>query len=129
MNDDEHKYINNERLLADGFGNCWSKCALKQHCELEIVRPGKAQCNKCDNDSTNNIMIPETILVISGKVVKKNSKIDWPDLNYPGTGQTILRVVHDIDHVALKLQLDSENGPWFDNTNLPEGVGFFERCK
>lgn len=75
------------------------------------------------------IMTSETILVISGKVVKKNSKIDWPDLNYPGTGQTILRVVHDIDHDLLKLQLDSETGPWFNNSNLPQGVGFFTRCQ
>lgn len=70
-------------------------------------------------------MIKQTILVVSSKVVQKNSKIDWPDLNYPGSGQTILRVVHDIDHVALKVQLDSEQGPWFSNNNLPEGAGFF----
>jgi hypothetical protein len=71
-------------------------------------------------------MTKQTILVISGKVVQKNSKIDWPDLNYPGSGQTILRVVHDIDYTNLKLQLDSETGPWFSNSNLPEGVRFYE---
>lgn len=71
-------------------------------------------------------MKSQIILVISGKVVQKNSKIDWPDLNYPGSGQTILRVVHDINYESLKLQLDSETGPWFHNSDLPEGVRFYE---
>lgn len=32
--------------LDDGFGNVWQKCGPE--CELEIVRPGKVQCNRCD---------------------------------------------------------------------------------
>ena len=31
--------------IEDGFGNCWAKC--KEDCGLEIVRPGKVQCD-CD---------------------------------------------------------------------------------
>lgn len=68
----------------------------------------------------------KTILIVSSKMVLKNSKIDWPDLNYPGSGQTILRTIHDIDFENLKLQLDSSEGPWFTNKNLPEGVGFYK---
>lgn len=63
MNGDDFKYINDDHQLADGFGNCWVKCDLKSKCELEIVRPGKVQCNRCDeedlttnkqHDTTNN---------------------------------------------------------------------------
>jgi hypothetical protein len=68
----------------------------------------------------------KTVLVVSSKVVLKNSKIDWPDLNYPGSGQTILRTIHDIDFKNLKVQLDSADGPWFSSKTLPDGVGFYE---
>lgn len=67
------------------------------------------------------------VLIVSSKLVLKNSKIDWPDLNYPGTGQTILRTIHDIDYDSLKLQLDGSDGPWFSNASLPEGVGFYNK--
>ena len=66
------------------------------------------------------------ILVVSSKVVLKNSKIDWPDLNYPGSNLTILRTIHDIDYTNLKVQLDGADGPWFENDKLPVGVGFFQ---
>ena len=33
-------------LLDDGFGNVWEKCAFDD-CALEIVRPGKVQCERC----------------------------------------------------------------------------------
>lgn len=33
-------------VLDDGFGNAWLLCS--KDCELQIVRPGKAQCDKCD---------------------------------------------------------------------------------
>ena len=67
-----------------------------------------------------------TILVVSGKAVRKNSKIDWHDLNYPGSGQTILRTLHDIDFELFKIQLDGVDGPWFSSNNLPDGVGFYK---
>lgn len=67
----------------------------------------------------------ETILVISGQVVSKNSKINWPDLNYPGTGLTILRTLHNIDYENLWFQLDNESGPIFKNGEFPKGVNFF----
>ena len=34
------------RVLDDGFGNVWTKCH-EPECGLEIVRPGKAQCERC----------------------------------------------------------------------------------
>lgn len=33
-------------LLDDGFGNVWEKCE-RDDCCLEIVRPGKVQCDRC----------------------------------------------------------------------------------
>jgi hypothetical protein len=35
--------------LDDGFGNVWEKCE-RPDCGLQIVRPGSAQCDTCDND-------------------------------------------------------------------------------
>jgi len=67
------------------------------------------------------------ILVISGQVVRDNSKINWPDLNYPDSGQTILRYLHKIDYDNLKIQLDGEEGPWFKTSNFPSGVAFFKK--
>lgn len=77
-------------------------------------------------------MIKNKVLVVSNKIVQKNSKIDWPDLNYPGTGQTILRTIHAIDYDSLSLQLDGPDGPWFaartkSIPNLPEGVAFYSK--
>jgi len=70
---------------------------------------------------------PETIFVASKQVVLNNSKINWPDLNYPGSGQTILRIVYKIDYEKLRVQLDGEDGAWFNNNELPQGVGFYGR--
>lgn len=68
----------------------------------------------------------DLILVVSSRVVGKNSKVDWPDMNYPGTGQTILRTIHDIDYKHMKVQLDGPDGPWFRCTGLPDGVAFYK---
>ena len=77
---------------------------------------------KQSNTKSNNI-----VLVISNKVVYQNAKVDWPDLNYPGTGQTILRTIHRVDYDLQKLQLDGEDGPGFSNKNFPDNVGFFKK--
>jgi len=69
------------------------------------------------------------ILVVSNQVVSKNSKINWPDLNYPNSGQTILRTIHNIDYESLAIQLDGADGPWFHFTDLPAGVGFYEKVE
>jgi len=69
----------------------------------------------------------EIVLVVSGQTVSKNSKINWPDLNYPNSGQTILRTVFFVDYTQLKIQLDSSDGPWFDTSDLPKGVGFYQK--
>ena len=34
------------RVLDDGFGNTWTTCE-HDDCGLEIVRPGKVQCERC----------------------------------------------------------------------------------
>jgi hypothetical protein len=69
----------------------------------------------------------DLVLVVSGRVVHNNAKIDWPDLNYPGSGETILRYLHNIDYVNMKLQLDGEDGPWFTSGKLPDGVAFYQK--
>jgi DNA repair exonuclease SbcCD ATPase subunit len=35
------------RLLDDGFGNMWYMCK-RADCGLEVVRPGKVQCGRCE---------------------------------------------------------------------------------
>lgn len=69
----------------------------------------------------------EIVFVVTKQVVLNNSKINWPDLNYPGSGHTILRIVFQIDYENLRIQLDGEDGVWLKNSELPEGVGFYER--
>lgn len=68
----------------------------------------------------------DTVLVISNQVVLKNSKVNWPDLNYPNSGQTILRTVQNIDYENLSIQLDGVDGPIFKHADLPDKVGFYE---
>jgi hypothetical protein len=67
----------------------------------------------------------ETILVISGQVVSKNAKVNYPDLNFPNSGDTVLRTVHSIDFDAHSFQLDGEDGPVYSHPNLPKNVGFY----
>jgi hypothetical protein len=72
-------------------------------------------------------MNKEVILVISGQVVSKNAKINWPDLNFPDSGQTILRTLHNVNYDMLTIQLDGESGPIFSAEKFPKGVGFYEK--
>lgn len=69
----------------------------------------------------------EVILVISNQVVNKNAKVNWPDLNFPDSGQTILRTLHKVDYETLSIQLDGESGPVFSAEKFPKGVGFYEK--
>lgn len=68
----------------------------------------------------------DTILVVSKRVVHEASKLDWPDLNYPGSGLTILRVLYKIDYDKYSIQLDGPEGPIFNKEALPEGVCFYK---
>jgi hypothetical protein len=43
----ENIFRKKKREICDGFGSCWTLCE-KKDCALEIVRPGKVQCNLCD---------------------------------------------------------------------------------
>jgi hypothetical protein len=74
-------------------------------------------------------MSKDIVLIVSSQVVSKNSKINWPDLNYPDSGQTILRTLHDVDYENLTIRLDSADGPVFDAYRFPAGVGFYEKIK
>jgi hypothetical protein len=76
----------------------------------------------------NQKMNNNTILIVSGLMAYKNSKINWPDLNYPNSGQTILRTIHDIDHANYKIQLDGPDGPWFTQKTFPKEIGFYKAC-
>lgn len=72
-------------------------------------------------------MMNDTILVISGRVVSNNSKIDWPDLNFPDSSLTILRYLHHVDFEKLAIQLDGADGPIFTDNQFPKGVGFYTK--
>jgi len=50
---DRKKYEDNydrifNKKITDGFGGEWSRCERKD-CALEVVHPGKVQCNLCEN--------------------------------------------------------------------------------
>jgi len=68
----------------------------------------------------------DIILVISGQFVNKNAKVNFPDLNYPNTNETILRTLHNVNYETLSIQLDGENGPTFYAENFPKGVSFYQ---
>ena len=72
-------------------------------------------------------MKQQVIFVVSGQTVLSNAKINWPDLNFPGSGQTILRYLHHVDFDKLIIQLDGEDGPVFEAKDLPAGVGFYKK--
>jgi hypothetical protein len=36
--------LDTNRIIEDGFGNSWRRCARKD-CDLQVVRPGKVQCS------------------------------------------------------------------------------------
>lgn len=38
-----------DSTLDDDFGNVWAKCE-RADCQLQIVRPGKAQCPRCEEE-------------------------------------------------------------------------------
>lgn len=39
-----------QRIISDDYGNDWSKCD-REDCSLQIVRPGKVQCNgECEQE-------------------------------------------------------------------------------
>jgi hypothetical protein len=37
-------------IVDDGYGNRWQKCLLGSKCSLQIVRPGKVQCDSYQVD-------------------------------------------------------------------------------
>ena len=74
-------------------------------------------------------MNKEKVLIISGQVCNQNGKVNFPDLNYPNTNETILRYLHKIDYEMLTIQLDGENGPIFSAEKFPKGVGFYQKIE
>lgn len=71
----------------------------------------------------------KVIFVVSSQVVNSNSKINWPDMNYPDSGKTVLRTLHLVDLENKRIQLDDADGPWFENSQLPSGVGFYKKIQ
>ena len=71
----------------------------------------------------------EKVLLVSGQQALKNSIVNWPDANHPGTHQTILRTIHDIDFDKHTVKLDGESGPTYGTKlyPLPSSVGFYTR--
>lgn len=45
------------RTLDDGLGSAWEKCA-REDCALEIVRPGKVQCDRCSYENVQAVTYP-----------------------------------------------------------------------
>jgi hypothetical protein len=43
------------KQIGDGYGNFWDRC-LNIDCSLEIVRPGKAQCDAIETSDGDWIM-------------------------------------------------------------------------
>ena len=42
-----HRIEPEPRYIDDGFGTEWKLCD-KPNCQLAVVRPGKAECQRCD---------------------------------------------------------------------------------
>lgn len=72
-------------------------------------------------------MNSDVVFIASQQVVGNNSKVNWPDLNYPGSNLTVLRYLHAVDYEKLRVKLDSVDSPWIEKDNLPFGTGFFKR--
>lgn len=72
-------------------------------------------------------LMKDVIFVVSSQVVSNNSKVNWPDSNYPGTCETVLRTLHSVDYENLKVQLDGLDGPIFKKNQLPERTGFYKK--
>lgn len=41
-------------ILDDGVGNTWAKCQ-RADCGLQIVRPGKVQCSRCEEEDQEEV--------------------------------------------------------------------------
>jgi hypothetical protein len=67
------------------------------------------------------------IFVVSSQVVSNNSKVNWPDSNYPGTCETILRTLHMVDYEGKRIQLDGADSPWIKKDQLPARTGFYKK--
>jgi len=72
-------------------------------------------------------MDTQKVLIINGLVAYDNSKVNWPDMNYPGTMATFLRTVYKINYESLTVQMDDENGPVFNQKTLPLNTGFYTK--
>jgi hypothetical protein len=69
----------------------------------------------------------DTIFVVSRRVAADGSKVDWPDKNWPGSCETILRTLYKVNYEKLEIQLDGESGPIIKNSELPDKAGFYKR--
>lgn len=51
-----------DRTIDDGFGNVWERCEPYEDCGLELVRPGKVQCERCQYEEIANNPVIENIV-------------------------------------------------------------------
>lgn len=47
-------------VISDGFGTSWQLCVLGHKCRLQVVRPGKAQCD-CWESNEDDSSDPHTV--------------------------------------------------------------------
>jgi hypothetical protein len=68
--------------IADGFGNVWNKC-LRADCSLQVVRPGKVQCDtyKVDGKSGPEWVDP-CLWNISGTTDEREGSMTAPPDSY-----------------------------------------------
>lgn len=62
--------------LDDGFGNVWAKCD-RADCQLQIVRPGKVQCSRCEEEADKDALLAE-----AAEVLREFSVVEPRDSDY-----------------------------------------------
>lgn len=77
----------NERLkrelqayrVEDGFGGVWQRCNRPGGCGLQVVRPGKAQCN-CEYDMLTESYYEQEIEALTAQLAAMMQELSFDDL-------------------------------------------------
>lgn len=109
-----------DQLITDEFGNYWQRCG--PNCELEIVRPGKVQCNYCD-----------TLCDFCGR-----NSVEFhldPDSRWPGVAGWFCSncgpfplFVDDMDYLELEARKDGMWLHWCETEKVLLSVEVGEPC-
>jgi hypothetical protein len=89
---------------------------------VNSVRSGLTRAYRIINDK-------QPLLLVCGSVALKDTKVGWPDMNFPGEEKFMDRLIYDIDYTEFRVQLDGPEGPWFHKSEFPEGVLFCNPIK